>query len=180
MAKNSLCGQTKQLRCSIFLWLNCWVLQVSMKEIRLTERICTVRVRSTREGNVFTLFVSSSGGTPWSFHWFCPKLCSRYCRGGRGYLSFWFQVPSQSLVPCPFWEMGPFCHWFLSKVRLQVSPGGGGGNPDRTRGYPPPSRRRVMLCRGWYASCGHAGKLSCWLSFWYLCTQELANLDSIL
>ena len=46
------------------------------------ERVFTARVRSTKEGNVFTLFVSSPG---------------RESMGG-GYPSLWFQVPSQPLV----------------------------------------------------------------------------------
>ena len=93
----------------------------------------------------------------------CQYVCPQ-----RGHSSFWSQVLSQPLVPCPFCGGGrglPHSpHWSCHRSCP-------GGTPVRSGGYPPPVRtgvtpeagEQMMLRRGRYASCSHTGGLSCCL-----------------
>ena len=106
-----------------------------------TFRLPIARIRSTKEGNVFTLFVSSLGGgvgvpqslVPGPF----PASGPRSFPGGGTYLSLWFQVLS--------WEKGrrrgtPVRSGYpLPQVRIQDGGGRGGG------GLPQSSQVRVPL-----------------------------------
>ena len=124
---------------------------------QLETDIFTARIRSLREGNVFTLCVCPQGGLVW-FQvqcWAGPSPVSglvsgpgpgpvgvgwgvpRPRSGGRGY-------PNRRVPPSPseknfgeiLWEF-----FFFQFFPTESDPRGRG--------------------RGWYASCGHAGGLSC-------------------
>ena len=113
------------------------------------------------------------------------------CPPPRGrYPSLWSQVPSQPLVPCPFWGKG-YSHVLslvLPRVLFHVLLMGEEGTSVITRhwgtpphtqtgwGYcrpphlppPQPGQERVMLRRRRCASCGHAGGLSYGNGFYHV------------
>ena len=134
-----------------------WLLRRS----KFIKYIFTARVRSTTEGNVFSLSVTG------------------------GYPTLWSQVPSQLLVHVlsrgipvsgprslpSLWSHVLYREYplvlslVLSKVLFQATRGTPvsqdiGYPQDRTGGTPQ-TGEQVMLCCGWYASRGHAGGFSC-------------------
>ena len=111
-------------------------------ESNIWDQIFTARVRSTTGGYIFTLFtIFWGGGTLF------PGL-------GRG-------VPHSQV------QMGGYPIQLTGGYPIQLT---GGGTPSSWWGIPPsqaggtplPEQHRVCLLRGvWYASCFHAGGLSC-------------------
>ena len=122
---------------------------------KTTVDLITDRVRSTTGGYIFTgvcLFTRGGGGG--RLPHLHPIIFPSH-NTSTGPMSFPGGVPHlhpQTLVRCPFWEEGTSV------------------THSRSRWYPPPmigKQREYLIRRGRYASCVHAGGLSClmWLLF---------------
>ena len=108
--------------------------------------VFTARIRRMGEGNVFSLFTSGGGGAGQS------------ADGGGGVRSSW----PGGWVRSSQGGSGP-AGGVRSSPGGQVQPGGGGSGPARGGGGSAKiaQHRKYLLHGGRYASCVHAGGLSC-------------------
>ena len=74
-------------------------------------------------------------------------------------------------LPQGLWPL--ICGLFLGRRDPGMYPWTGQGYPQK--GQPPPPDR---LCHRWYASCGHAGELSCFLVFVHFHTSSKSQFLS--
>ena len=135
--------------------------------LSFSEGIFTTRVRSTTQGYVFTGVCLFGGGGQ------APVPSPFPASGPRSFRRGITPSPVTGPVQSPVWGLA----WGVppSPVTGPVQspvPGPAWGTPARTgqgisprtgQGVPPPppTREHVMLCRGRYASSGHAGGFSC-------------------
>ena len=111
------------------------------------KEVFTARIRRMREGNIFSLFVSS-----------------HLDRGGGGY-----PIQLRGVPPSQVWTRGGLPHPadrggtpFPGLGRVPHPADGGGYPPGRVNPPPPPDQHSMYLLRGERcASCVHAGGLSC-------------------
>ena len=143
----------------------------------LLLQLITARVRSMREGNVLTricVSVHTCGGkgtpsqvwgrgvphlpptmTGWGTHpidlgWGTPDL-----RWGTPPEMEQGTPPEMEQGTHPTWDgVPPYLRWGTFWPEM--------GYPQTWGGVPPPQHSEHLLHGGWYASCVHAGGLSCW------------------
>ena len=97
----------------------------------------------------------------------------------------WSQVLSQGVPQSQVlsWVSGPSSFLGVPQSWPEGSEDWSTPSQDRTGVPPPPPRTeqqsKYLLCSGWYASCGHAGGLSCFYFVKILVTTSLIRISQI-